>query len=193
MGVGKQSSWNAIAITAMSLILFTGCAANNSDKQAKNPAISAREATIEAKKEEAAEKSKQIAQLKKEKADALAKSEAAKKKIPYLLSESDGQLRLAQQYQNNAAKQKDAGKKSDLQERASKAQAAADQKSKDMVALRAELYAELDKARVADKKIQVLVAQKERAEKIAKAEADLLAKVKQTSGKPIARGNSNHM
>jgi hypothetical protein len=125
------------------------------------------QAQKEAGKKEAAAKAKQIAQLNDQKKAQLKLSEDAKKKLPTLLAQSDSALKLAHQYNDMAAKEKNPAKKAELRERATKAQTIADQKSTELINAQKNIYETLGVIRGLDAKIASLTAEKKKAEQVA--------------------------
>jgi len=149
----------ALAAAVVSLAILTGC----SQKATPTGHL----AKIEASKKVAQEKSKQIADLSNQRKEVLAAQNDAKKKLPILLAQSDQAFRLVQQYKDLAAKQKDAKKKLELQQRSSKAQAAADNKSNELISTHCSIYDNDRQLHDLDKQIASLTAEKKRAEQVA--------------------------
>jgi hypothetical protein len=153
---GMQKS--ALIAVAVSLIVFTGCSQQNTESpQAKQ----------EASKKQAEEKGKKIAELQQQKKAELARQDEAKKKIPVLLAKSDSALKLSEQFKNVAVKAKDPTKKSELQQKATKAQAVANEKSQEIMVTYKSIYEANNEVRKIDAKIATLTAEKKRAEQLA--------------------------
>lgn len=187
MATNKQWKWNSLALAAVSLAVLAGCS-----QDAKQDPSNAQKAK-DPKQLEIAAKEKQISELKKAMSTEVAKAEAAKKRLPRILAESDAALRMAQSFRQTGAKQKNAERKTEILTRANKAQKFADEKSMEVLTVRREIYGSLNKARLLKKQLDTAIAQKEGAEKIAKAEASQVEKLKQTSGKQVASQEKKQM
>jgi hypothetical protein len=151
----------AIGAVTVSLMVLGACSeirtSNHMSPQAQK----------EASKKDAAAKAQQIAKLSDQKKQQLKLSDDAKKKLPVLLAQSDSALRLVEQYKNMAAKEKNPMRKSQLTERANKAQVIADQKSAELIDAHKSIYETLGQVRDIDSKIAALTAEKKRAEQVA--------------------------
>ena len=110
-----------------------------------------------------------IADLKKQMNDAKAKSDRDSKLIPNLMAQGDSALKQAQDLKEQAAKTKDAKAKKAISDKATKAQAQADEKAQQLVTARGDLYTQLDLVANLQHQIDGLKAQDKTAPKIAAA------------------------
>lgn len=143
-----------VGVVAVSLIVLNGCSNTHTPKpvmpQDKQLAI----------RQKAEQKKKQIAQLNSEKKNELKKSEAARKKLPIILAESDSAFKIANESKKRAAREKSASKKNAFEVRAEKAQQIADQKALDLTSMHKSIYDSANRVRELDAKIASLKSEK---------------------------------
>jgi hypothetical protein len=151
----------AIGAVTVSLLGLGACSDTHTANQVSP------QARVQASKKEAAAKAQQIAKLADEKKAEQKRADDAKKQLSVLLAQSDSAFKIADQYKNMAAKEKNAAKKLELQQRASKAQKVADQKASDLITTHKSIYDSANHVREIDAKIASLTAEKKRAEQLA--------------------------
>lgn len=148
-------------VIAVSLVVLAACSnvhkANQASPHAKQEAI----------KQQVAKKAQQIAQLNEQKKAEQKKAENAKKRLSIILAQSDSAMKLSNQFKNLAAKEKNAARKLELEQRAAKAQKIADDKASELVNTHKSIYDSASHVRDLDAKIATLTAQKKQAEQLA--------------------------